>query len=150
MVIYILQTLNKSYIFPENPHPHKIPWPNNKRFNDPIKCLQKHYQRYLPHSFPFISHTFATIRLYVTSSVQFTSVQCVRKTRDAKLAMTAVLDALCHRQLSICRHHKSFSFLGLFPSHYLFLSFDPPSQDSEPQPYDPAQEISISASVLNT
>jgi len=75
MVIYTLQTLNKSYIFPENLQPHKIPWPNNTRLNDPSQCLQKHYQCYLPHSFPFISHTFATIRLYVTSSVQFPSVQ---------------------------------------------------------------------------
>jgi hypothetical protein len=30
-----------------------------------------------------------------------------------------------------------------------FSLFDPPSQDSEPQPYYPAQQISISASELN-
>jgi hypothetical protein len=52
-------------------------------------------------------------------------------------------------QLSICRHHKYFSFLALIPSRYLILSFDPHSQDSGSKPYHPDQLISIPVRELN-
>jgi hypothetical protein len=79
------------------------------------------------------------------SSVQFSTVQ----SHDVTLAMPYLTRVAAVNFQSADTTNPSTS------SPFFFLAipsslFDPPSQHSEPQPYDPAQQISISASELNT